>query len=151
MSFRISSRSKFGISDTPSSWGTPSKSPFKSHGKDMFFHSHNDGIKPVDPTDSSRTLYDSAEPLIGLQFLVSSFSRSIISVIFGRLGDSEVSNSSAHVWSNNAHNESENPSVGRSGRSPPRTFRMIAAAGLVCSKGRRPETTYGGKVRLHGG
>ena len=113
ISFRISLRSKFDISDTPSSWGTPPKSPFKSHGKDMFFHSHNDGIKPVDPMDSSGTLYDSVESLIGLQFFVSSCSRSVASVVPGRPGDSEVSNSSAHVWSNNAHNESENPSVGR--------------------------------------
>ena len=65
--------------------------------------------------------------------------------MFGRVGG-EDSCSSSHVLANNAHNGSENPTAGRSGRLPLRTFCMTAASGLVYSKGRRPVTTYMGRV-----
>jgi len=87
--------------------------------------------------------------LVGVQFFASSCNCSRIPAIFGRADDSEDSNSSTHIWSNNTHSGSVNPTVGLSGRCPLRTFWITAASGLVCSKGRRPETTYGEKVRLH--
>ena len=80
--------------------------------------------------------------LVGLQFSTSSCSCPIMSVILGRTdGESEDSNSSSHICINSVHNTSENPTVGRSGRVPLRTFCMTAASGLVCSNGLRPVTT----------
>lgn len=70
-------------------------------------------------------------------------------MILGRTDcESEDSNSSSHVWISNIHNTSENPTVGRSGRFPLRTFCMTAASRLVFPKGLRPVTTYKGKARL---
>ena len=87
--------------------------------------------------------------LVGLQSSASSCSCSIMLAISGRAdGESGDSNSSTQVWINNIHNASENPTVGRSGRFPLKTFCMTAASGLACSKGLRPVTTYRGKVTL---
>lgn len=72
-----------------------------------------------------------------------------MSVILGRTDDESAdSNSSSQVWVNSVHRASENPTVGRSGLIPSRTFRMTAASGLACSKGLRPVTTYRGKEAL---
>ena len=80
--------------------------------------------------------------LVGLQLPASSCSRSRMLVVSGRAdGESVASYSSSHVRANNAHNASENPTVGRSGRFPLTTFEMTAASGLVCSKGLRPVIT----------
>ena len=67
-------------------------------------------------------------------------------LILGR-ADGEGSNSSSQVLASNAHNGSENPSEGRSGRRPHRTFCITAASGSAYSNGRRPVTIYRGKVR----
>ena len=83
--------------------------------------------------------------LARLQFSASLSSCSRMSVVFGRAdGESVDSNSSCHIWVNNVHNSSENPTAGRSGRVPFTTFEMTAASGLVCSKGLRPVITWGG-------
>jgi len=87
--------------------------------------------------------------LVGFQLSASSCSRSIMLAISGRTdGESGDSNSSSQVSINSAHNPSENPTIGLSGRVPLRTFCMTAASGLACSKGLRPVTTYRGKVLL---
>ena len=86
--------------------------------------------------------------LVGLQLSASSCSSSRMSEIFGRAdGESEASNSSSHVLANNVHNASENPTEGRSGRIPPKTFWMTAASGLVRSNGLRRVTTCKVKSR----
>lgn len=90
--------------------------------------------------------------LVGLQFPSSSRSRSRMCEVLGRAdGESEDSNSSNHVWVNNVHNASENPSAGLSGRTPYRTFSATAVSSVVLSKGFRPVITYGGKLRFYGG
>ena len=88
--------------------------------------------------------------LLWLQAFASPCNCSRMAVISGRAGG-EDSYSSSHVSFNNAHNESENPAVGRSGRFPLRSFCMTAASGLTCSKGRRPVTTYRGSEVLQQG
>ena len=72
-----------------------------------------------------------------------------MSAISGRTGGDD-SRCSSHVLFNNAHNGSENPTVGRSGRFPVRTFRITAASSSTCSKGRRPVTTYRESERRRG-
>ena len=76
-------------------------------------------------------------------FQVSASSRncSRMAVISGRAGGEDLC-SSSHISFNNAHNGSENPTVGRSGRVPLRTFRITATSRSVCSKGWQPVTTY---------
>ena len=61
------------------------------------------------------------------------------------------SNSSSHVWVNNVHNASENPTVGRLGRVPLKTFLTTTSSLLVSSKGFRPVTTYGWKFTSRDG
>ena len=71
-------------------------------------------------------------------------------VIAGRTdGESKDSNSSCHIWINNVHNTSENPTVGRSGRVPSRTSCTTSISRTVFLKGSRPVTTYRGKMRSH--
>ena len=85
---------------------------------------------------------------VGPHFPASSCSRSRILVVFGRAdGESVDSNSSDHIWVNNVHNPFENPTAGRSGRTPPTTFVMTAASELACSKGLRPVITYRKNLR----
>ena len=56
-------------------------------------------------------------PLVGLQVFDSPSSCLRMLVIFGRTGGDD-SYSSSHIWTNNAHSISENPTVGLSGRFP---------------------------------
>lgn len=88
--------------------------------------------------------------LAGFQTPPSSCSCTRMLVMSGRVDDgSEDSNSSFHVWTNNAHSASENPTAGRSGRVPLKIFCMTATSGLIYSKGLRPVITCRGKSRLH--
>ena len=83
----------------------------------------------------------------GLQISASYCNCSRIVAISGRVGGDD-SRSSSHVWANRSHSGSENPTVGRKGRFPVRTFCITAASRSTCSKGRRPVATYRGKMRL---
>ena len=88
-------------------------------------------------------------PFLGLQPSSSSRSCSRTLAVFGRTdGKSVGSNSSSHVWVNNVHNASENPTAGLSGRSPSKTLFTTASSLLVFSKGFRPVITYEGEVTL---
>ena len=93
------------------------------------------GFRSIDVGGASSRLF-------GSQFLSSSCNCSRMLIISGRAaGGSDDSSCSRHDWINSAHNASENPIVGRSGRIPFKTFCMTAASGLVYSKGLRPVIT----------
>lgn len=86
-------------------------------------------------------------PLVGLQAFSSHCSCSRMPAIFGRAGGKLVdSYSSNHVWVNGIHNASENPAVGRSGRTPLKTFFTTTSSLLVFSKGFWPVMTYGREI-----
>ena len=85
-----------------------------------------------------------------LQLFSSSCSRSRTWAMLVRAEcGSEDSGTSAHDRVNNAHNASENPTGGRSGRSPLNTFLTTRSSPWVCSKGFLPVTTCKRKYKFY--